>query len=84
MNLGDSVVTRSIALGEPVVYLSTNYRVSGTISPCLMMMDCLYCRLSSFWILGREGGVSCEDWKHRSQRSYASRLVIHTETITQY
>ena len=34
MNPGDSVVARSIALGEPVVYVSINYRLSGTtISP---------------------------------------------------
>ena len=81
MNPGDSVVARSIVLGEPVVYVSANYRVSGTISPCLMMIDCLCCRPSSFWILGREGDTSCEDWKHRSQRSYACHSHRNYHTI---
>jgi hypothetical protein len=71
MNPGDSVVARSIALGEPVVYVSSNYRVSGTISPCMMMMDRLHWQLSSPWIPGREGGTSCKHREFRSQRSYA-------------
>jgi hypothetical protein len=70
MNPGDSVVARSIALGEPVVYVSANYRVSGKIFS-MMIITRLHLRLSSFWIPGREGGASCKDWKHRSQRSYA-------------
>ena len=74
MNSGDPVVARSIALGEPVVYVSANYRLSGTISPC--MMNRLHWRLYSFWIPGRQGGASCKDWKHRSQRSYACRSLI--------
>ena len=77
MNPGDSVVARSITLGEPVVYVSANYRVSGTISPCMMMVYLLHWRLSSFWIPGGEGGPSCKDWKHRSQRPYACRSRIH-------
>lgn len=28
-NPGDSVVARSIALGEPVIYVSANYRLNG-------------------------------------------------------
>jgi hypothetical protein len=69
MNPGDSVVARSIALGEPVVYVSANYRVSGAISLCMIMMNRIHWRPSSFWFPGREGGASCEDWKYRSQRS---------------
>ena len=36
-NPGDTVVARSIALGEPVVYVSANYRLNGTVSPCTFM-----------------------------------------------
>ena len=32
MNPGDTVVARSIDLGEPVVYVSLNYRINGTTS----------------------------------------------------
>ena len=39
MYLGDTVVARSIALGEPVIFVSANYRLNGTISPCMMMMS---------------------------------------------
>lgn len=74
---GDSVVARSIALGEPVIYVSANYRLSGTISPCMMMMKGLHWHLSSFWIPRREGGASCKYRKYRSQRSYASHSQIH-------
>ena len=74
---GDTVVARSIALSEPVVFVSANYRLNGTISLCTMMMIHLNWRLSSFWIPGREGGASCKDWKYRSQRSYVCRLRIH-------
>lgn len=28
-NPGDSVVARSIALGEPIIYVSANYRLNG-------------------------------------------------------
>ena len=34
LNPGDTVVTRSIALSEPVVFVSANYRLNGKISPC--------------------------------------------------
>ena len=30
-NPGDTVVARSVALDEPVIYVSANYRVNGTI-----------------------------------------------------
>ena len=29
---GDTVVARSITLGEPVIFVSANYRLNGTIS----------------------------------------------------
>lgn len=67
---GDTVVARSITLGEPVVFVSANYRLNGMISFCLIMNFSNW-QLSSFWIPGREGGQSCKDWKYRSQRSYA-------------
>ena len=35
---GNSVVARSIALDEPVVYVSANYRLNGTISSCNVMV----------------------------------------------
>ena len=35
---GNSVVARSIALDEPVIYVSANYRVNGTISSCMVMV----------------------------------------------
>ena len=80
MSPGDSVVARSIALGEPVIYVSANYRLSGTISPCMMMMKGLHWQISSFWIPRREGGASCKYWKYRSQRSY----VCHSHTLVHY
>ena len=35
---GDTVVARSITLGEPVVFVSANYRLNGIISYFMMMM----------------------------------------------
>ena len=85
INPGDTVVARSIALGEPVVFVSANYRLNGTNFSCMMMMTTmmyhLNWRLSSLWIPGREGGASCKDWKYRSQRSYACRSRMHYYTM---
>ena len=78
LNPGDHVVARSIALGEPVIYVSVNYRLNGTVSSCMMMkmmmMTYFHWGLwSSSWIPRRKGSESCRNWKCRSQRSYASR-----------
>ena len=36
---GDTVVARSIVLGEPVVFVSANYRLNGTVPFYMVMMD---------------------------------------------
>ena len=83
MNPGDSVVTRSIALGEPVIYVSANYRLTGTIPPEIMMMNRPHWQLFSFWIPGREGGASCKDWKYRDRMSVVYAYIIATILTSQ-
>lgn len=50
-NPGDTVVERSIILGEPVIYVSANYRLNGRVSLNLKSF-----RWSRFAALGFLGG----------------------------
>lgn len=71
-NPGNTVVERSIALGEPVVYVSANYRINGncvckTVKAADMMPLTLHAH--SLWFLawkGCSGCWHCERWHQRS------------------
>ena len=56
-NPGDTVVARSIDLGEPVIYVSTNYRLQGTISSCDTKI-CIF--ISNYLALGFLGGKEAQ------------------------
>jgi hypothetical protein len=53
--LGSSVVARSIALDEPVIYVSANYRLNGTIFSCTVMwLVFIYSDLALGFLGGKE------------------------------
>ena len=56
-NPGDTVVARSIALGEPVIYVSTNYRLQGAISSCNMKIRIF---IGNYLALGFLGGKEAQ------------------------
>lgn len=57
-NPGDTVVQRSIALNEPIIYVSANYRVSGESfafhSQCFSISSLTICRIALGFLGGKE------------------------------
>lgn len=51
---GETVVARSLALGEPVVYVSANYRLNGKASSCIMIYHLYYEYLAFGFLGGKE------------------------------
>ena len=82
---GATIVDRSIALGQPVVYVSMNYRVSGwlvTISQLEMRYSMTMFHLAFGFLPGKEvkaagvGNLGLQDRMYRFTLSYYPHLTL--------
>ena len=73
--IGDNIVHRSIALDEPVIYVSANYRLNGMETLNDPVRDhCWYS--SSIRIPRWKGSERSWNWKRRPLRSWAIQYIL--------